>query len=111
MGPKDVSITVNAGRQMVLPCRGTGNPTPRVTWSKTNGCGVLGNFTGIMFVLQNTERICLTNEKALQCLTHICPVDYSILINWTSPFPVLGVSGVLFHLYLIFDRNSCKQTV
>ena len=32
-------------------------------------------------------------------LTHICLVDPSILINWTSPFPILGVSGVLFHFY------------
>ena len=32
-------------------------------------------------------------------LTHICLVDPSILINWTSPFPMLGVSHVLFHFY------------
>ena len=38
--------------------------------------------------------------------THICLVDSSILISWTSPFPILGVSGVLFHFFLIFDRNS-----
>ena len=39
-------------------------------------------------------------------LTHICLVDPSILINWKSPFPILGVSGVrfsfLFHFELIF---------
>ena len=40
-------------------------------------------------------------------LTHICPVEFSIVIKWTSPFPVLGMSGVLFHFYSIFDRNSC----
>ena len=45
-------------------------------------------------------------------LTHICQVDFSILINWTSPFPVLGVSGVLFHFYCtcISNRYSCQQT-
>ena len=32
--------------------------------------------------------------------THICLVDPSILINWTSPFPILGVAGVLFHFIL-----------
>ena len=30
-------------------------------------------------------------------LNHIWLVDFSILIQWTSPFPVLRVSGVLFH--------------
>ena len=44
-------------------------------------------------------------------LTHICVVDFPILINWTSPFPILGVSGELFHLYSILNRYSCKQTV
>ena len=38
-------------------------------------------------------------------------VDSSILINWTSPFPILRGSGVHFHFYLIFHRNSCMQTV
>ena len=33
-------------------------------------------------------------------LTHIRLADLSILINWTSPFPILGVSGVLFHFVL-----------
>ena len=44
-------------------------------------------------------------------LTRICLVDFSILIKWASPFPISGVSGLLLHLYLIFNRNSCKQTV
>ena len=46
-----------------------------------------------------------------RCLTNICFVDLSILISWTNPFPILGVSGVLFHFYFILNRNSCKQTV
>ena len=37
-------------------------------------------------------------------LTHICLVDPSILINWTSPFPILGVSGVLFHFLFCFEQ-------
>ena len=34
-------------------------------------------------------------------------VDSSIFINWKSPFPILGVSGVLFYFDIIFDGNSC----
>ena len=36
-------------------------------------------------------------------LTHICLVVRSILINWTSPVPILAVSGVLFHFLLYFE--------
>ena len=43
--------------------------------------------------------------------TCICSVDFAILINWMSPFPILVVPGVPFHFHFIFDRNSCKQTV
>ena len=35
-------------------------------------------------------------------LTHICLEDFSILIDWTSPFPVLRVSVELFHFNLFF---------
>ena len=45
------------------------------------------------------------------CLTHICLVDRSILINWMSQFLILGVSGVLIHFYSISNRYSCWQTV
>ena len=40
-------------------------------------------------------------------------MDPFIHINWMSPFPILGVSGVgvLFHFYFISNRYSCKQTV
>ena len=38
-------------------------------------------------------------------------MDLSILIIWMSPFRISEVSGVLFHFYFIFDRNSCQQTV
>ena len=42
-------------------------------------------------------------------LTHISLVDYSTLIYWMSPFPILGVAGEL--LYSISNRNFSKQTV
>ena len=35
-----------------------------------------------------------------QTLTNICLMDFSLLINWTIPFQILGVSGsfgVFFH--------------
>ena len=38
-------------------------------------------------------------------------MDTSILINWTSPFPVLGLSDALLHFYFILNRNSCKHTM
>ena len=41
-------------------------------------------------------------------LTHICPVDFSILINWTSPIPNLGVSFFIFILFLI-EIHVSKQ--
>ena len=33
-----------------------------------------------------------------------------IFINWTSPFQNLGLSGVRFYFYSIFDRNLCLKT-
>ena len=46
---------------------------------------------------------------AFSILTHICLVDPSIFINWTSPFPILGVSGVLFHFYSVSTRYSAAS--
>ena len=40
-------------------------------------------------------------------LTHICQMDPSIIINMTSPFPNLGVSGAFFYFNFIFNR-ICK---
>ena len=39
------------------------------------------------------------------------PNAFSILINWTSPFQILGLLGGIFHFYTNFTRNFCKQTV
>ena len=36
-------------------------------------------------------------------LTHICLMDLSILINWTSSFPIVGVSGVFFSFLFCFE--------
>ena len=44
-------------------------------------------------------------------LTHLCRMYFPILINWTSPFPILGLLGGIFHFHSNFKRNFCKQTV
>ena len=44
-------------------------------------------------------------------LTHLCQMYFPILINWTSPFPILGLLGGICHFYSNFKRNLCKQTV
>ena len=35
-------------------------------------------------------------------LTLFRPVDMSILINWMSPFLVLGISGFDFYIFIVF---------
>ena len=35
-------------------------------------------------------------------------MDYSIVSNWTSPFQMLAVSGVLFHFFF-FQKQKTKQ--
>ena len=44
-------------------------------------------------------------------LTHICLIDFPILINWTSPFQFKGCQVHFCHVESIFSRHSCKQTV
>ena len=81
---------------------------PRLIWVFA---GRTGHFVG--FVVQQLK--CRwpreTDKMGIWWLTHICLVDYSILMNWTSPFEILGVSGVCFGFYCTSNRNSCKQTV
>ena len=42
-------------------------------------------------------------------LIHICPVDFPILINRTSPFRILEVSCVRYHFYLTLDRKKANS--
>ena len=44
-------------------------------------------------------------------LTHLCRMYFPIFINWTSPFPILGLLGGMFHFYSNFKSNFCEQTV
>ena len=51
------------------------------------------------------------NSKAciLVPLTHLSRMGFPTTISRTSPFPVLGVSGGIFHFYSNFNRIFCKQ--
>ena len=42
-------------------------------------------------------------------LTYCILVDSSTVISWTSPFVILGVSGLFCHFYSIFDGNVSIQ--
>ena len=42
-----------------------------------------------------------------RCLTYYILVGSSIVIYWTCPFVVLGVSGLFCPIYSITDRKSC----
>ena len=44
-------------------------------------------------------------------LTHICPVDFSILISWTSPFVINGcqVNVFIFVMYIMVEIHVSKQ--
>ena len=44
-------------------------------------------------------------------LIHLSLMDLPTIINWTNPFPNLGVLSAIFHLCSNFDRIFCKQTV
>ena len=45
------------------------------------------------------------------CLTNLCQMDFPIFINWTSSFPIKGLSGGIFHFYSNCNRTLCKQTL
>ena len=38
-------------------------------------------------------------------------VEFPTVINWTCPFPFLGLLGGVFHCYSNLDRAIYKQTV
>ena len=67
-------------------------------------------FRKLCSVLYSDTYLIFKERQKLQkvCLTHISLVDFSTLINWTSPFSILGMPDVFFfHFYFIFDKNSC----
>ena len=70
-----------------------------------NGCRydllIMSVYTLFLVIDQGTHR----------WLTHLCRMYFPIIINWTSPFTILGLVGDIFHFYSYFKRNFCKQTV
>ena len=54
--------------------------------------------------LRNSGRGTLVSPRNLDLGT-------TLLINWTSPFPILGLFGGIFHFYSHFKRDFYKQKV
>ena len=50
-------------------------------------------------------------DISISNLTNLWRMYFPILINWTSPFPIVGLLGGIFHFYSDFKRNFCKQIV
>ena len=45
----------------------------------------------------------INHYKCLGCsLTHLCPVDSPILLNWINLFPKLGMSSIFISIFRIF---------
>ena len=55
----------------------------------------------VEFVAQPHCLYLFCTEAIKYVYTNIFLVDFSLLIKWTSLFPVLGVSGALFH-FIVF---------
>ena len=51
------------------------------------------------------------SSLSLLVLTYCILVDFSTVICWTSPFFILGVSGLFCRFYSVFDGKSCLQTL
>ena len=43
--------------------------------------------------------------------THLSPMEFPALINWTSPFPFYGLLDDISHFHSNLNRIFCKQTV
>ena len=69
----------------------------------------VGIVTGVItdnFILQQWHDTQLP-RVATYSLTQCILVDSSTVICWTSPFVILGVSGLFCHIYSIFNGKSC----
>ena len=51
--------------------------------------------------------MCIYSRHKLLFLTHLSRMKFPSIINWTSPFPMLGLLGGIFHFYSNFDRAFC----
>ena len=59
----------------------------------------------IHYRIRNGTNFNVLNNKIVsaRCFNPIMGKDFPIVINWTSPFSFLGVLGVFFHFYFIFQ--------
>ena len=57
---------------------------------------------------------CSSPEKSviflIKTLIHLCRMYFPILINWTSPFPILGLLGVCFFSFLFKFQKKLLYT-
>ena len=68
--------------------------------------------------VQTQIRLVKRNNQDLHCLpfhlhllTHCILVDSSTVICWTSPFVILGVSGLFVTFILLFMENPVSNSV
>ena len=59
--------------------------------------------TELYIVFKGDEAYVQIESKYCKHFIHLCRMY--ILINWTSPFPILGLLGGLFHLYSNFKKT------
>ena len=53
--------------------------------------------------------ICRRREDCLVYFILFRRMYFPILINWMSPFPILGLLGGIFHFYSNFKRKFCGE--
>ena len=56
------------------------------------------------------EKPCKLDSHCIY-LTHLCPMDFPISINWKSSLPILELLGGISHFHPNFNRTFCRQTV
>ena len=59
-------------------------------------------------ILNKNQRMIMTSRQH-EHLTHCILVDSSTITCLTSPFVILGVSGLLCRFYSIFDGNPVSK--
>ena len=65
----------------------------------------------IISKLQHSLLIFALMIKVSKYLTHLSRMEFPTPVNWTSPFPNLGVSGVIFSfvLKIAIEDSVSKQ--
>ena len=86
----------------------------RVASAKQENCYKIHRFTtnfGIwrLKIVNMALNYYNNNSELSDWLINLYLPSGPILINWTSPLPILGVSPVLFHFYYISNIYSCYK--